>query len=226
MHIFEEASPTIIGQMVTPKNIGDFFLESSYYFYCWDDLMELEYGQCVRNKKKYYFISEFAEAIMKRGFFCDKPLYAEFTEEQIQKYFSGEYSVGQIFALAISQALDFTPEQVEVLEDKNLKCLAVWILYDMVLGTDVRDIREILNKPIFIEEKEKQIRNLHGKRHYLLISQENWKMVTEWNAWNKCADDGTLNCIKNLRGNFLCSDAVMDDDYNLIDTNENRYLSI
>ena len=48
MHIFEEASPTIIGQMVTPKNIGDFFLESSYYFYCWDDLMELEYGQCVR----------------------------------------------------------------------------------------------------------------------------------------------------------------------------------
>ncbi len=31
---------------------------------------------------------------------------------------------------------------------------------------------------------------------------------------------------KNLRGNFLCSDAVMDDDYNLIDTNENRYLSI
>lgn len=77
MHIFEEASPTIIGQMVTPKNIGDFFLESSYYFYCWDDLMELEYGQCVRNKKKYYFISEFAEAIMKRGFFCDKPLYAE-----------------------------------------------------------------------------------------------------------------------------------------------------
>ena len=105
MHIFEEASPTIIGQMVTPKNIGDFFLESSYYFYCWDDLMELEYGQCVRNKKKYYFISEFAEAIMKRGFFCDKPLYAEFTEEQIQKYFSGEYSVGQIFALVISQAL-------------------------------------------------------------------------------------------------------------------------
>ena len=51
MHIYEEASPTIIGQMVTPKNIGDFFLESSYYFYCWDDLMELEYGQCVRNKK-------------------------------------------------------------------------------------------------------------------------------------------------------------------------------
>ena len=115
MHIFEEASPTIIGQMVTPKNIGDFFLESSYYFYCWDDLMELEYGQCVRNKKKYYFISEFAEAIMKRGFFCDKPLYAEFTEEQIQKYFSGEYSVGQIFALAISQALNFTPEQVRFL---------------------------------------------------------------------------------------------------------------
>lgn len=51
-------------------------------------------------------------------------------------------------------------------------------------------------------------------------------MVTEWNAWNKCADDGTLSCIKNLRGNFLCADAVMDDDYNLIDTNENRYLSI
>ncbi|WP_417150398.1 hypothetical protein [Parasutterella excrementihominis] len=40
MHIFEEASPTIIGQMVTPKNIGDFFLESSYYFYCWDDLIK------------------------------------------------------------------------------------------------------------------------------------------------------------------------------------------
>ena len=192
MHIFEEASPTIIGQMVTPKNIGDFFLESSYYFYCWDDLMELEYGQCVRNKKKYYFISEFAEANMKRGFFCDKPLYAEFTEEQIQKYFSGEYSVGQIFALVISQALNFTPEQIEVLEDKNLKYLAVWVLYDMVLGTDVNDIKEVLNKPIPIEEKEKQIRNLHGKRHYLLISIENWKMVTEWNAWNKCADDGTL----------------------------------
>ena len=52
------------------------------------------------------------------------------------------------------------------------------------------------------------------------------KTGKEWNAWNKCADDGTLNCIKNLRGNFLCSDAVMDDDYNLIDTNENRYLSI
>ena len=120
----------------------------------------------------------------------------------------------------------FTPEQIEVLEDKNLKYLAVWVLYDMVLGTDVNDIKEVLNKPIPIEEKEKQIRNLHGKRHYLLISIENWKMVTEWNAWNKCADDGTLSCIKNLRGNFLCADAVMDDDYNLIDTNENRYLSI
>ena len=52
------------------------------------------------------------------------------------------------------------------------------------------------------------------------------KTGKEWNAWNKSADDGTLNCIKNLRGNFLCSDAVMDDDYNHIDTNENRYLSI
>ena len=51
MHIFEEASPTIIGQMVTPKNIGDFFLNHRTTFYCWDDLMELEYGQCVRNKK-------------------------------------------------------------------------------------------------------------------------------------------------------------------------------
>ena len=91
------------------------------------------------------------------------------------------------------------------------------------LGTDVNDIKEVLNKPIPIEEKEKQVRNLHGKRHYLLISVENWKMVTEWNAWNKCADGSTPSCIRNLRGNFLCADAVMDDDLNLIDERGNIY---
>ena len=49
------------------------------------------------------------------------------------------------------------------------------------------------------------------------------KTGKEWNAWNKCADGSTPSCIRNLRGNFLCADAVMDDDLNLIDERGNIY---
>ena len=159
------------------RSIFDYYMESTYFNYDWENLFIHDIGLCEKNDRrgtKFDFISDVCAAFIAKGINKQNAHYIlslKMTDEQIEKYFNSNYDTRHLFRIMIAHLMDLDREQIAQIEDKSHEPYSQALLVQFICGVSADKTAPILKMPVSQEDKLSQIRKLSGDEIYTLVSR-------------------------------------------------------
>ena len=158
------------------RSIFDYYMESTYFNYDWENLFIHDIGLCEKNDRrgtKFDFMSDVCSAFMEKGINKQNAHYIlslKMTDEQIEKYFNSNYDTRHLFRIMIAHLMDLDSGQIAQIEDKSHEPYSQALLVQFICGVSADKTTPILKLPVSQADKLAQIRKLAGDEIYTLVS--------------------------------------------------------